>query len=106
MKQALARLGLSWFAGAALAIAGCASAAGWGPPPAETGPVTAQHGAPRFVQTTGMKLTKEHKAAKVSPWVRVQDCAIVAISTPTRYACPDGKVYTSFQLYRSRSGNS
>ena len=23
------------------------------------------------------------------PWVRVQDCAIVTISTPDRWACPD-----------------
>lgn len=28
---------------------------------------------------------------------RVQDCAIVGISSPTKYAC-NGKVYTSFQL--------
>ncbi len=32
---------------------------------------------------------------------RVQDCAIVAISSPSRYAC-NGKVYTSFQLAKMR----
>jgi len=32
---------------------------------------------------------------------RVQDCAIVSISSPTRYAC-NGKVYTSFQLAKMR----
>jgi len=32
---------------------------------------------------------------------RVEDCAIVAISSPTRYAC-NGKVYTSFQLAKLR----
>jgi len=32
---------------------------------------------------------------------RVEDCAIVAISSPTKYAC-NGKVYTSFQLAKAR----
>jgi hypothetical protein len=31
----------------------------------------------------------------------VQDCGIVTISSPTRYAC-DGKVYTSFDLEKKR----
>jgi hypothetical protein len=30
-----------------------------------------------------------------------RDCAIVTISSPTRYAC-DGKVYTSFDLEKQR----
>jgi len=30
-----------------------------------------------------------------------QDCAIVTISSPTRYAC-NGKVYTSFDLAKQR----
>lgn len=34
---------------------------------------------------------------------RVQDCGIVSISSPTRYAC-NGKVYTSFELVKLRSG--
>ncbi len=104
--EAVGRFGLGLIAGAALAIAaGCASTAGWGPPPPVTGePVSAQHGAPRFVQTTGMRLTHAQREATAPPWIRVQDCAIVAISSPSRYACPDGKVYTNFQLYRARSG--
>ena len=32
---------------------------------------------------------------------RVEDCAIVAISSPSKYAC-NGKVYTSFQLAKMR----
>ena len=94
-------------AGAALAIAtGCASTAGWGPaPPRTAAPVSAQQGAPTMVQTTGMRLTAKQEAVKVPTWIRVQDCAIVAISSPSRYACPDGKVYTSFELYRARAGS-
>ncbi len=82
--------------------AGCATL-GWGPAPANTGvPVTAQKGAPGKVQTTGMRLPTSEAQVTAPPWIRVQDCAIVAISTPSRYACPDGKVYTNFQLSRSR----
>jgi len=98
------RLGLGLLAGAGLLLAsGCASTAGWGPSPANTGaPVSAQQGAPRNVQTTGMRLPVSEAQVTAPPWIRVQDCAIVAISTPSRYACPDGKVYTNFQLSRSR----
>ena len=32
---------------------------------------------------------------------RVEDCAIIAISSPSRYAC-NGKVYTSYQLAKLR----
>jgi hypothetical protein len=49
-----------------------------------------------------MRLTKKEEAVKVPSWIRVQDCAIVAISSPSRYHCPDGKVYTSFELARAR----
>ena len=52
-----------------------------------------------------MNLTEKEKAAKPPSWIRVQDCAIVAISSPSRYACPDGKVYTGTQLYQARSSN-
>ena len=98
------RLGLRLLAGVALVIASGCSTAGWGPAPPNTGgPVSEGHGAPRFVQTTGMKLTAKQKAVEAPPWIRVQDCAIVAISSPARWACPDGKVYTSFQLSRSRT---
>jgi hypothetical protein len=105
------RFGLAVIAGATLGLAtGCSSSAvsmaGWGPAPPNTGaPVAAQQGAPRFTRTTGMKLTDKEEAAKAPPWIRVQDCAVVAISTPSRYACPDGKVYTGTELYKSRSGS-
>lgn len=91
----------------ALFAAGCASTAGWGPPPPVTAasPVSAQQGAPRFAPTTGMRLTRKEEAVQVPSWIRVQDCAIVAISSPSRYACPDGKVYTSFELSRARTGS-
>jgi len=103
--------GLAVIAGAMLGLAtGCSSikvsTAGWGPAPPNTGaPVAAQQGAPRFAPTTGMKLTDKEEAVKVPAWIRVQDCAVVAISTPSRYACPDGKVYTGTELYQARSGS-
>ena len=105
--RTVGRFGLGVVVGAALSmLTGCASTAGWGPPPPlKPDPTAAQQGAPRFVQTTGMKLTKKEEAVKVPSWVRVQDCAIVAISSPTRYACPDGKTYTTFELYRARAGS-
>jgi hypothetical protein len=79
---------------------------GWGPPsPSKGAPVAAQQGAPTMSQTTGMKLTQKDESVKVPSWIRVQDCAIVAISTPSRYACPDGRVYTGTELYDSRSAN-
>lgn len=110
------RFGLGLMAGTALAIAaGCASYSGWGPAPpmtataasATTASATSasarEHGAPRFVGTSSMS-AQSWRQNNVPPWVRVQDCAIVAISSPSRYACPDGKVYTNFDLYRSRTG--
>jgi hypothetical protein len=105
-SEAVGRFGLGLIAGAALAVVtGCASTAGWGPPPSATGPVAAQQGAPRFVQTTGMRLTQKEEEVKVPSWIRVQDCAIVAISSPSRFACPDGKVYTGNELHRARVGS-
>jgi hypothetical protein len=107
-KGAVGRVGLRLIVSGALAIAaGCASMGGWGspPPPSSAAPVASQQGAPRFVQTTGMKLTEKEQAVKVPSWIRVQDCTIVAISSPSRYACPDGKVYTSNELYQARKGS-
>jgi hypothetical protein len=109
----LGRFGLGLIAGAALGAAtGCASTAGWGPAPlnpAMGAPhptmATTPGGAPRFGQTAGMQLTKKEEAVKVPSWIRVQDCAIVSISSPSRYACPDGKVYTNWELYRARTGS-
>lgn len=102
------RFGLTVIAGAALGLAtGCSpSMAGWGPAPPNSGaPVAAQQGAPTMVQTTGMRLTDKEQAVVVPSWIRVQDCAIVAISSPSRYACPDGRVYTGSELYRARTGS-
>ena len=100
------RFGLGLVAGAAVALcaSGCASSAGWGPPPsaAPASVAQAKEGAPRFVQTTGMRFTKKEKAVEVPANIRVQDCGIVAISSPVRYVCADGKVYTSFELARAR----
>lgn len=39
--------------------------------------------------------------AGATPPPLVQNCAIVGISSPSKYAC-DGKVYTSFQLLKLR----
>jgi hypothetical protein len=36
------------------------------------------------------------------PVPRVEDCAIVTVSSPIKYAC-GGKVYTAFQLTRLRN---
>ena len=98
------RFGLGLVAGAALAIAtGCASTAGWGPtPPVTATSPSAGHGAPRFAETSGLGAFT-WRETEVPPWVRVQDCAIVAISSPDRWACPDGKVYTSSDLARART---
>jgi hypothetical protein len=52
-----------------------------------------------------MKLTPKEQEAKVPSWIRVQDCTIVAISSPSRWACPDGRVYTGSELYQARSGS-
>ena len=106
---AIGRLGLIVIAGAVLGSAtGCTwiSMSGWGPPSPNTGaPVAAQQGAPRFVQTTGMRVTDKEETVKVPAWIRVQDCAVVAISSPSRYACPDGRVYTGTELYQARTGS-
>lgn len=104
MRRTVGRLALNLAVGAALAVcsAGC-STAGWGPPPPATAAdVSTQSGAPRFVKTTGMRLTKAHHAVQVPPNIRVQDCGVVVISSPARYVCPNGKVYTTFQLARAR----
>jgi hypothetical protein len=50
-------------------------------------------------------MTDREEVVNVPSWIRVQDCAVVAISTPSRYACPDGRVYTGTELYQARTGN-
>lgn len=90
-------------------LAGCASTAGWGPRPPATPAQTAEakSGAPAFRSTTaiGGTLAKRSEGAKVPPNIRVQDCAIVAISSPARFAC-DGKVYTSFELEHAQKAQA
>ena len=102
---AIGRFGLAVIAGAALGLGTGCSTAGWGPPPPATGRVAAQQGAPRFVQTTGMRLTQKEEEVKVPSWIRIQDCTIVAVSSPSRYACPDGRIYTNRELYGGRTGS-
>jgi hypothetical protein len=111
---AILRIGFAALTAALIgSVAGCSSSSdflsnkrGWGSPPPNNGAsVAAQQGAPTMVQTTGMRLTQKDESVKVPPWIRVQDCAVVAISTPSRYACPDGRVYTGTELYEARSGN-
>ena len=41
------------------------------------------------------------QTASTMPPPRVEDCAIVSISSPSRFAC-NGKVYTTFQLAKMR----
>lgn len=93
--RAVGRFGLGLIAGAALGVAaGCASTAGWGP--ALPDPMAGRQGAPH--PTKAMHVDE----VIVPSWIRVQDCAIVAISSPSKFACPDGKVYTNFDLARAR----
>ncbi len=40
--------------------------------------------------------------AASTPAPQVQECAVVAISSPPKYAC-NGKVYTAFELTRLRA---
>jgi hypothetical protein len=75
-RRELMRLGL---AVVMIALAGCAempSFLGGGPPP------------------------QQMASADVPPPM-VQNCGIVSIGSPTKYAC-DGKVYTSFDLLKMR----
>lgn len=44
---------------------------------------------------------RQVSAASANPPPRVQDCGIVGIGSPTKYAC-NGKVYTSFELAKLR----
>jgi len=53
------------------------------------------------IQSTLTPAWTPSQTAGTAPVPRVEDCAIVAISSPTKYAC-NGKVYTSFQLAKLR----
>jgi hypothetical protein len=72
----LARRGMIATALAALAISGCASANPF--------------------------VVSESAGGKPLVW----DCAMVQMSSPPKYGCPDGKTYTAFQLrdFRTNPG--
>jgi uncharacterized protein YceK len=53
------------------------------------------------IQSTVSPAWTPTQAAGTTQIPRVEDCAIVGISTPTKYAC-GGKVYTSYQLAKLR----
>ena len=53
------------------------------------------------IQSTVTPAWTPSQTAGTTQIPRVEDCAIVAISSPSRYAC-NGKVYTSFQLAKLR----
>jgi uncharacterized protein YceK len=53
------------------------------------------------VQSTVSPAWTPSQTAGTTAAPRVEDCAIVGISSPTKYAC-NGKVYTSFQLAKLR----
>jgi len=50
---------------------------------------------------SGSRGPYQQVAAADSPPPMVQDCGIVTIGSPTKYAC-NGKVYTSFDLLKLR----
>jgi hypothetical protein len=53
------------------------------------------------IQSTITPAWTPSQTASTNQVPRVEDCAIVAISSPSRWAC-NGKVYTSFQLAKMR----
>jgi len=53
------------------------------------------------IQSAVTPAWKPGQTAGTAKIPRVEDCAIVAISSPSRYAC-NGKVYTSYQLAKLR----
>jgi hypothetical protein len=54
-----------------------------------------------WMQHPGGGAPQQQMAAGDVPPPMVQDCGIVAITSPTKYAC-NGKVYTSFDLLKLR----
>ncbi len=57
-------------------------------------------GAPTYAAAGGAAATEKPKLTTSPPLV--QNCGVVAISTPARFAC-NGKTYTSFQLTKIRN---
>ena len=52
-------------------------------------------------QNTGTPAGTASQTAAAKPIPRIEDCAIVGISSPSKFVC-NGKVYTSFQLAKLR----
>ncbi len=77
-----------------IGIAGCASQAG----------VASLAGSGRGYQGSAQEPTRVPSTAPATSAAapRVEDCGLVAISSPPKYAC-NGKVYTAFQLERLRT---
>lgn len=88
MKRTTARAAFVCALAMSITAAGCAARGGAANPAAGTAAETATPAA--ATAQTG------------APAPRVQDCAIVAISSPPKYAC-NGKVYTAFQLAQLRA---
>jgi len=78
------------FGAAMLAVTGCSTMA-----PSTTSSNLA------FGTTRGPQPNPATMATPAGPPPLVQNCAIVAISSPSRYAC-NGKVYTTFELLKLR----
>ena len=100
------RFAVGLIAGAALAIAtGCASYAGWGATPPVTAPsATAGHGRPsirRDDRDCGAFTKRETDSCRHGSGCRT--ARSLRFLRPSRWACPDGKVYTSFDLARART---
>ncbi len=63
--------------------------------------IVAGAGCANTIQSTVSPAWTPTQTAGTTQIPRVEDCAIVGISTPTKYAC-GGKVYTSYQLAKLR----
>jgi hypothetical protein len=53
------------------------------------------------ITTVAIAIGLASGCASQSPPLRVENCGIVAVSSPTKYVC-NGKVYTSFELTNLR----
>ncbi len=88
----------AWFstAAAALMIAGCAAAT-----LAQTTPQPAIASAPADPPLKTAAGVSAARAVRNDPPPKVENCAIVTISSPAKYAC-NGKVYTTYELQHLR----
>jgi len=95
-KYPLRRLGL---AAAMLALAGCSAMA---PASQSTGQASAagpHQLSAQWGQPPGVTGTRQASAAGPPPLI--QNCGLIAISSPSKFVC-NGKVYTTFQLAKMR----